>query len=122
VAAGASRAERIELVKNSPKGKRETDGSVFVRRDQQVFRRRWGHSRDGKKGKKQVFAGMLCNEVGEAVSVEVFHGNTNDTKTFANQRAKVAGRFGCERATMAGGRGMIKSAQIEKLKERVNIR
>jgi hypothetical protein len=78
----------------------------------------WGYNRDGKKGKKQVVVGMLCDEVGEPVSVEVFPGNTNDTKTFANQIAKVAGRFGCERVTMVGDRGMIKSAQIEQLKER----
>jgi transposase len=78
----------------------------------------WGYNRDGKKGKKQVVVGMLCDEVGEPVSVEVFQGNTNDTKTFANQIAKVAGRFGCERVTMVGDRGMIKSAQIEQLKER----
>ncbi len=78
----------------------------------------WGYNRDGKKGKKQVVVGLLCDELGEPVSVEVFHGNTSDLKTFANQIAKVAGRFGCERVTMVGDRGMIKSAQIEQLKER----
>jgi hypothetical protein len=81
----------------------------------------WGYNRDGKKGKKQVVVGMLCDELGEPVSVEVFHGNTSDLKTFANQIAKVAGRFGCERVTMVGDRGMIKSAQIEQLKERENF-
>jgi hypothetical protein len=78
----------------------------------------WGYNRDGKKGKKQVVVGLLCDESGEPVSVEVFHGNTSDLKTFANQIAKVAGRFGCQRVTMVGDRGMIKSAQIEQLKER----
>ena len=78
----------------------------------------WGYNRDGKKGKKQVVVGLLCNELGEPVSVEVFHGNTSDLKTFANQIAKIAGRFGCKRVTMVGDRGMIKSAQIEQLKER----
>jgi hypothetical protein len=78
----------------------------------------WGYNRDGKKGKKQVVVGLLCDELGEPVSVEVFHGNTSDLKTFANQIAKIAGRFGCERVTMVGDRGMIKSAQIEQLKER----
>jgi hypothetical protein len=78
----------------------------------------WGYNRDGKKGKKQVVVGLLCDELGEPVSVEVFRGNTSDLKTFANQIAKVAGRFGCERVTMVGDRGMIKSAQIEQLKER----
>jgi len=78
----------------------------------------WGYNRDGKKGKKQVVVGLLCDELGEPVSVEVFHGNTSDLKTFANQIAKIAGRFGCERVTMVGDRGMIKSAQIEQLQER----
>jgi hypothetical protein len=77
----------------------------------------WGYNRDGKKGKKQVVVGLLCDELGEPVSVEVFHGNTSDLKTFSNQIAKVAGRFGCQRVTMVGDRGMIKSAQIEQLKE-----
>ena len=78
----------------------------------------WGYNRDGKKGKKQVVVGLLCDELGEPVSVEVFHGNTSDLKTFANQIAKIAGRFGCERVTMVGDRGMIKSAQIEQIQER----
>jgi len=68
-----------------------------------------------KKGKKQVVVGLLCEEGGEPVSVDVFAGNTNDMKTFVQQMAKVAGRFGCQRVTMVGDRGMIKSAQIEQL-------
>jgi transposase len=78
----------------------------------------WGHDRDGKKGKKQVVVGLLCDEAGEPVSVEVFPGNTSDLKTFAHQIAKVAGQFGCRRVTLVGDRGMIKSAQIEQLRER----
>jgi transposase len=77
----------------------------------------WGYNRDGKKGKKQVVVGLLCDESGEPVSVEVFPGNTSDLKTFANQIAKVAHRFGCQGVTMVGDRGMIKSAQIAQLKE-----
>ena len=78
----------------------------------------WGYNRDGKKGKKQVVVGLLCDDVGDPVSVEVFRGNTSDVKTFAHQIAKVADRFGCQRVTMVGDRGMIKSAQIEQLKEK----
>lgn len=77
----------------------------------------WGYNRDGKSGKKQVVVGLLCDEVGEPVSVEVFRGNTSDLKTFANQVKKVGERFGCERVTMVGDRGMIKSGQIDQLKE-----
>lgn len=76
----------------------------------------WGYNRDGKKHKKQVVVGLLCDEWGEPLSVEVFRGNTSDLKTFGSQVSKVADRFGCQRVTMVGDRGMIKSAQIEQLK------
>jgi len=81
----------------------------------------WGYNRDGKKGKKQVVIGLLCDELGDPVSVEVFPGNMSDMKTFAPQVTKVADRFGCKRVTMVGDRGMIKSAQIEQLKEYENV-
>ena len=77
----------------------------------------WGHNRDGKRGKKQVVVGLLCDAEGEPVSVEVFQGNTSDLKTFASQIQKVAQRFGCERVTMVGDRGLIKSGQVAQLKE-----
>ena len=37
-----------------------------------------GYNRDGKKGKKQIVIGLLCDEYGEPVSTEVFAGNTQD--------------------------------------------
>ncbi len=75
----------------------------------------FGYNRDGKKGKKQIVVGLLCDEKGEPVATEVFKGNTKDTETFYSQVKKAALRFGCERVTMVGDRGMIKSAQIEAL-------
>lgn len=77
----------------------------------------WGYNRDGKKGKKQVIVGLLCDESGDPISVEVFKGNTRDFKTFGNQIKKVALEFGCERVTFVGDRGMIKSGQIKELEE-----
>lgn len=41
----------------------------------------WGYGRDGKKGKKQIVIGLLTDDEGEPVSVEIFKGNTKDTKT-----------------------------------------
>jgi len=76
----------------------------------------WGYNRDKKKGKKQVVIGLLCDEEGDPVSVEVFTGNTCDFNTFGSQVKKVAGEFGCERVTFVGDRGMIKSGQIEELR------
>jgi transposase len=77
----------------------------------------WGYNRDGKRGKLQIVIGLLTDAEGVPVSVEVFKGNTNDTKTFLNQIQKIANRFKIKEVTMVGDRGMIKSAQIEGLKE-----
>ena len=75
----------------------------------------YGYNRDGKKGKKQIVIGLLCDERGEPLSTEVFRGNTQDPATFASQVTKASQRFGCERATFVGDRGMIKSGQIRDL-------
>lgn len=77
----------------------------------------YGYNRDGKKGKQQIVIGLLCDEFGDPVSTEVFAGNTQDTQTFASQVRKAAKRFGCERVTFVGDRGMIKIPQIESLPE-----
>jgi hypothetical protein len=73
----------------------------------------WGYNRDKKKGKKQIVVGLLCDQEGAPVSSEVFTGNTNDLSTFESQVKKAADRFGCQRVTFVGDRGMIKSGQIE---------
>ena len=77
----------------------------------------YGYNRDGKRGKKQIVIGLLCDEHGEPVSTEVFAGNTRDTETFDSQVAKAAERFGCHRVTLVGDRGMIKAPQIANLPE-----
>jgi hypothetical protein len=77
----------------------------------------YGYNRDGKRGKQQIVIGLLCDGDGAPVSVEVFSGNTQDVKTFASQVRKAAARFGCERVTFVGDRGMIKTTQIKELPE-----
>jgi len=77
----------------------------------------FGYNRDGKKGKRQIVIGLLCDEWGQPVSIEVFKGNTNDTKTFYSQIKKVAERFGNNEITFVGDRGMIKSPQIKEIKK-----
>ena len=78
----------------------------------------YGYNRDGKKGKKQIVIGLITDEDGLPISVEVFKGNTNDTKTFINQVEKAANRFGATDVTFVGDRGMIKSTQIEDLSDK----
>src|SRR5215510_11063611 len=75
----------------------------------------FGYNRDGKKGKLQIVIGLLCDEEGHPVSIEVFPGNTQDPQTLAAQVAKLKGRFGVQEITFVGDRGMIKSQQIEDL-------
>lgn len=77
----------------------------------------YGYGRDGKKGKQQIVIGLLCDEYGDPVAVEVFSGNTQDTRTFGSQVKKVAEGLGCQEVTFVGDRGMIKMAQIENLPE-----
>jgi len=76
---------------------------------------KYGYNRDGKKGKLQIVIGLLCDIKGRPVSVQVFTGNTSDVTTFADQIKKVANRFKCQKVTLVGDRGMIKSVQKEDL-------
>lgn len=77
----------------------------------------FGYNRDGKRGKRQLVIGLLCNGGGRPLSIEVFAGNTQDPKTFTPQVKKVAKRFGGREITFVGDRGMIKTPQIEALGE-----
>src|SRR5919198_1432118 len=75
----------------------------------------FGYNRDGKKGKRQIGIGLLCDEDGHPDSIEVFPGNTQDPQTFAAQINKVKTRFGVTEITFVGDRGMMKGPQIEDL-------
>jgi len=77
----------------------------------------FGYNRDKKRGKMQIVVGLLCDEDGLPIAVEVFEGNTNDTKTFHSQIRKVADRFQVKEVVFVGDRGMIKSVQQKELTE-----
>lgn len=76
---------------------------------------KYGYNRDKKIGKKQIVIGLLTDDKGYPISVEVFDGNTNDTKTVSNQLAKLKENFGVERVVFVGDKGMVKSGQIEEI-------
>jgi transposase len=75
----------------------------------------WGYNRDKKQGKKQVVAGLLCDESGYPLAIRLFRGNTLDFNTVHEQIRQVAEEFGCSRVTFVGDRGMLKSKQLEEL-------
>jgi len=77
---------------------------------------RYGYNRDGKKGKKQIVIGLLCDQEGYPVSIEVFEGNTSDNKTVGAQLEKLQKRFKINRLVFVGDKGMLKSIQVEQIK------
>jgi transposase len=77
---------------------------------------RFGHSRDGKRGKPILVYGVLTDVQGRPVAVQVYPGNTGDPSTVADQVEKLKGRFALERVVLVGDRGMLTQTQIETLK------
>jgi transposase len=77
----------------------------------------FGHSRDGKRGRKQVEYGLLTDRAGRAVAVEVFAGNTSDPDSFKTAITRIRGDFGIERLIMVGDRGMITGTRIDDLRK-----
>jgi len=71
-----------------------------------------GFPHGGPKGKLQINFGVLCDEDGRPVAVEVFEGNVGDPTTFTAQVTKMRKRFGLKRVVYVGDRGMITSARI----------
>jgi len=75
----------------------------------------YGYNRDKKKGKKQIVVGLMLDSEGYPLTVEVFKGNTGDTKTVSSQLKKLKDTFGVEQVIFVGDKGMIKSGQIEEI-------
>jgi hypothetical protein len=76
---------------------------------------RLGYSRDGKLGLPQIIYGLLCDQDGRPVAVEVFSGELHDDATLPAQIAKLKDRFGLSRIVVVADRGMVTKANIELL-------
>ncbi len=72
-----------------------------------------GYSRDHRPDRPQIVYGLLCNEQGCPIAVEVFDGNTADPMTLAAQITKLRTRFNLSRVVLVGDRGMITDARLE---------
>jgi Transposase DDE domain len=77
----------------------------------------FGHSRDGKRGRKQIEYGLLTDRAGRPVAVRAFAGNTADPSAFTEIVTVVREKFALEQMIMVGDRGMITSARIRALSE-----
>lgn len=78
---------------------------------------RFGHNRDRKKGKLIIVYGLLTDDAGRPMAVEVYPGDTGDPSTVPNQVEKLRKRFGLCRVVLVGDRGMLTQMQIDKLKD-----
>jgi len=83
----------------------------------------YGHSRDERPGNLQIVFGLLTNQEGCPVAVEVFEGNTGDPKTVSAQIRKLRQRFRLKQLVLVGDRGMLTSARIrEELETEEGVR
>jgi|AntAceMinimDraft_15_1070371.scaffolds.fasta_scaffold28762_1 transposase len=71
----------------------------------------FGYNRDGKKGKKQIVIGLLTDDSGCPISVEVFAGNTADQTTVIDRIDSMRERFGIDEMVFIGDRGMLTKAR-----------
>ena len=78
----------------------------------------FGYNRDGKRGKRQIVIGLICDEEGEPLSVEIFKGNMSDCKTVSVQLKKISERYGDAEIVFVGDRGMIRN--VSEFKDGVN--
>jgi hypothetical protein len=77
----------------------------------------FGHSRDGKRGRRQIEYGLLTDPQGRPVAIEVFAGNTSDPVSFKTAITRVRDDFGIKNLIMVGDRGMITGTRIDDLRK-----
>ena len=77
---------------------------------------RFGHDRDGKRGRPIVVYGALTDAHGRPIALEVYPGNTGDPTTVPDQVQKLRSRFHLDHVVLVGDRRMLTHVQIEKLK------
>lgn len=75
----------------------------------------FGYNRDGKRGHEQICLGLLCNEQGCPVGVEVFPGNTQDASTVLEKVKELQAEYGLKKVIFVGDRGMVTQANVKEL-------
>jgi transposase len=77
----------------------------------------FGYNRDGKRHHEQMVIGLICNEDGCPVAVEVFPGNTQDASTVPDKIKEVQQKYKIKKLIFVGDRGMVTQANYEKVKD-----
>ncbi len=81
----------------------------------------FGYNRDGKRGHEQMVIGLLCNEEGCPVAVEVFRGNTQDATTVMDKILEIQTQYAIQKIIFVGDRGMVTQSNYEKLKQKTGV-
>lgn len=77
----------------------------------------YGHSRDKRWDRYQIVIGLVCDEEGVPVAVEVWPGNTADRSTVGRRVRTLKEKFGIERAVFVGDGGLYSETNIKTLEE-----
>jgi len=77
----------------------------------------FGYNRDGKRGHEQICVGLLCNEQGCPVGVEVFPGKTQDATTVVAKIQELRRDYGLQKVIFVGDRGMVTQTNVQKLEK-----
>jgi len=75
----------------------------------------FGYNRDGKKGKMQIVIGLITNNKGFPLSIEVFEGNESDHTTVIKQLKKIKDEYGASNVVFVGDRGMRIRYNLEQM-------
>ncbi len=75
----------------------------------------FGYNRDGKKGKKQITIGLITDNEGFPLKIQVFEGNELDYKTVNGQLHSLKNELGAESIILVGDRGMRIRLNLEEL-------
>lgn len=82
---------------------------------------RHGYSRDHRSDLPQVNYGVVTDQDGRPVAVEVYPGNTKDSTTVLSQVEALRKRYKLRRMVFVGDRGMITNVQVEALAAYPNV-
>jgi len=77
----------------------------------------YGHNRDGKEGMPIIVYGVMTDQEGKPLAVEVYPGNTGDPSTVIDQVERLRKRFGLSSLVLVGDRGMLTQTKIDTLRE-----
>lgn len=76
-----------------------------------------GHDRDGRLNLPIIVYGLLTDQRGCPIAVNVYSGDTGDPTTVPDQVSKLRGEFGLTDVVLVGDRGMLTQTQLTELRE-----